>query len=1044
MRPLELEVEKFLGLESLSLDFDSSFFVLVGPNGAGKSSILEAIFFALFGRGIRLERGKRELIHRGYPEGPLRVKLKFLLGGNEFQVVREYSPRGGVAVLEKKENGVWRGLASGEQLVNKKIEEIMGFDYLTFKSSVFLPQGETLSFVEATPAERFKTLSSLFGLELLDVIRERVKEELRSLERELLPEESKLEELEKENLEEQLNLAKEEKKDLEDKTADLAGEEKDKKRRTELLNRLTEIKNNEKELQKKHDDLEKERDRAYKKAQEDREIQKAWEVKASFWQPWQIVVERVEKWEKDKKAWLGKKAKIEEEIAQLSKNLQEIGEKIREQETKKNNLASYEDKLRREALPLAEEARAIKRELQELEKDKERIRKKIEELEIILQKEEKEEKELERKITEEKEKIKKEEEIIQKVEKAEEKIEPLLKELGEKEKEISLIAVELKSLQKDIELSSERYRKLEREWEKKRKKLSLWQEEKKAREEDYRQMVKKFALWELEKEWEEKGFCPLCGSNVPPPSEAENLPEVDWEGYHSFQEQGEKLVEEESSLRQEKTQEESKIAELKNKEEEKLEKKKKLEEEKNRILEVLKNIDLPPLVKPESIEGFLKEKRGEREKALFNLYQLEKNREVKKAKIESRIKEKDEEQVKIESIEKNIKEEEKFLTEKREQLSQIFAVLRWEDDRFPEEAFSDLWDKFSKRLQTLSRELEELGKEESRSEEKLKLLWQNKEEAEEKVAELLQQGEELQKEEEKKRKVFQEELSRLGWSAEYFEQLRDKKAGNWQEIWHRLGGEIKQTENSLQDCQEKKISLIQQLEIKEEEAEEQLMQEKEILEELQKELGKIREKKGSLDKEIENLQAKIEERDRLREGLQEKRKNWELHYQLDKALEARGFRSYLLGFLFRELEEEASSFLRDLSQGRYFLRMKMEEGKAEMVVVDNNYGGEERLPSECSGGEKTLVALSLALALSRIHLREVGRERGADCLFIDEGFSALDQEHLELVADAILRLSQDGRMVGIVTHDPSFAHYFPLHLEVRGGKAFWKRNEEVI
>ncbi len=106
MRPLELEVEKFLGLESLSLDFDSSFFVLVGPNGAGKSSILEAIFFALFGRGIRLERGKRELIHRGYPEGPLRVKLKFLLGGNEFQVVREYSPRGWGGSFREK--GKWR------------------------------------------------------------------------------------------------------------------------------------------------------------------------------------------------------------------------------------------------------------------------------------------------------------------------------------------------------------------------------------------------------------------------------------------------------------------------------------------------------------------------------------------------------------------------------------------------------------------------------------------------------------------------------------------------------------------------------------------------------------------------------------------------------------------------------------------------------------------------------------------------------------------------------------------------------------------------
>ena len=125
---------------------------------------------------------------------------------------------------------------------------------------------------------------------------------------------------------------------------------------------------------------------------------------------------------------------------------------------------------------------------------------------------------------------------------------------------------------------------------------------------------------------------PLCGSNVPPPSEAENLPEVDWEGYHSFQEQGEKLVEEESSLRQEKTQEESKIAELKNKEEEKLEKKKKLEEEKNRILEVLKNIDLPPLVKPESIEGFLKEKRGEKKRhflIFINWRKTERSRKLK-------------------------------------------------------------------------------------------------------------------------------------------------------------------------------------------------------------------------------------------------------------------------------------------------------------------------------------------------------------------------------------------------------------------------------
>ena len=98
---------------------------------------------------------------------------------------------------------------------------------------------------------------------------------------------------------------------------------------------------------------------------------------------------------------------------------------------------------------------------------------------------------------------------------------------------------------------------------------------------------------------------------------------------------------------------------------------------------------------------------------------------------------------------------------------------------------------------------------------------------------------------------------------------------------------------------------------------------------------------------------------------------------------------------------------------------------------------------------RTTLAISRRLRAARrtglnLLWRDICLLYTSDCLFIDEGFSALDQEHLELVADAILRLSQDGRMVGIVTHDPSFAHYFPLHLEVRGGKAFWKRNEEVI
>ena len=152
----------------------------------------------------------------------------------------------------------------------------------------------------------------------------------------------------------------------------LTREEKNKEERTVLLGNLKDTKEKVKELQKRREDLERERDIAFRKAREDQEIQKAWEVKTSFWQPWQTIVEKVRDWEEDKKTWLEKKADLEEEITRLNIELEGIRGKIDEQKTRKKNLESYEDKLRKGALPLSEEARAVKRKLQELEKKEEK------------------------------------------------------------------------------------------------------------------------------------------------------------------------------------------------------------------------------------------------------------------------------------------------------------------------------------------------------------------------------------------------------------------------------------------------------------------------------------------------------------------------------------------------------------------------------------------------------------------------------------------------------------------------------------------------
>lgn len=81
-------------------------------------------------------------------------------------------------------------------------------------------------------------------------------------------------------------------------------------------------------------------------------------------------------------------------------------------------------------------------------------------------------------------------------------------------------------------------------------------------------------------------------------------------------------------------------------------------------------------------------------------------------------------------------------------------------------------------------------------------------------------------------------------------------------------------------------------------------------------------------------------------------------------------------------------------------------------VVDRDMGDEVRATRSLSGGERFLVSLALALALSGLE----GRQSFVDTLFIDEGFGSLDAETLDLAVDALETLQGRGRKVGVITH----------------------------
>lgn len=134
-----------------------------------------------------------------------------------------------------------------------------------------------------------------------------------------------------------------------------------------------------------------------------------------------------------------------------------------------------------------------------------------------------------------------------------------------------------------------------------------------------------------------------------------------------------------------------------------------------------------------------------------------------------------------------------------------------------------------------------------------------------------------------------------------------------------------------------------------------------------------------------------------------------------------GISRYMLGVLFGSVIQEANRLLTRVHGGRYQLyRTDTAAGRArktglELAVFDS-LSGEQRPVAGLSGGEKFLVSLSLAIALSGVvRMRSGGVELQA--MFIDEGFGSLDSSS---VADALHVLSamQGGGTVGIISHLP--------------------------
>ncbi|MDP1780063.1 MAG: AAA family ATPase, partial [Anaerolineales bacterium] len=200
MIPLHLRISGFLSYrDPVELDFDSFELACIsGNNGVGKSSLLDAITWALFGEA----RGKSsDIININQDVKAAEVVLTFAYENNIYRVQRSL-PRGKNTVLEfqvlvggdqnaenrmqKVEGGLWKPLTEKTTRdTQARIELTLRLDYETFINASFFLQGKADQFTQKKASERKAVLSTILGLEIWDLYKERTAEKRKAIEDEV-------------------------------------------------------------------------------------------------------------------------------------------------------------------------------------------------------------------------------------------------------------------------------------------------------------------------------------------------------------------------------------------------------------------------------------------------------------------------------------------------------------------------------------------------------------------------------------------------------------------------------------------------------------------------------------------------------------------------------------------------------------------------------------------------------------------------------------------------------------------------------------------
>jgi DNA repair exonuclease SbcCD ATPase subunit len=147
--------------------------LLLGGNGMGKSSVIGSFDFVLYGKckGSKKKWATLSTLPNRINGTDMLNTIKFKSNGVDVEVKRGLVP----SKLELWENGVLNEKA-GKTNIESKIEDYVGMDIETFKSFISMSIDSFKNFISLTSEEKQLLLDKLFSLEVINILKDILKE----------------------------------------------------------------------------------------------------------------------------------------------------------------------------------------------------------------------------------------------------------------------------------------------------------------------------------------------------------------------------------------------------------------------------------------------------------------------------------------------------------------------------------------------------------------------------------------------------------------------------------------------------------------------------------------------------------------------------------------------------------------------------------------------------------------------------------------------------------------------------------------------------